>query len=80
MKKSSAVLQQGSFIELYAKGRLYAFAREYEGKKLMAVCSFDPKSRPMPINITGTVVLSNYAETASASAPLRPWEFRLIEV
>ena len=80
LKKSSAILLQGSFTELHAKGRLYAFAREYEGKKLVAVCSFDPKSRPMPINITGTVVLNNYAETASASAPLRPWEFRLIEV
>ena len=80
LKKESDVLLYGDFTELYAKGRLYVFAREYEGRKLVAVCSFDKRSRPLPVPVTGKVLLSSCSGQTEADAPLRPWEFRLIEL
>ncbi len=78
LKKGSEVLQQGDFTQRYAKGKLYIFTREYNGKKLTAVCSFADRPLTLPLPLKGSVVLGNY-EGAAADDVLRPWEFRLIE-
>ncbi len=78
LKKGSEVLQQGDFTQRYAKGKIYIFTREYDGKKLTAVCSFAGKPLSLPLPLKGSVVLGSY-EGASAGDALRPWEFRLIE-
>jgi len=77
-RKSSDVLLCGSFREIYAKGSVYIFEREYEGKKLAAVYNFSKNKKRIPVKLTGNTVLSNY--TDSASKKLRPYEYRLIEL
>ena len=79
LKKQSDILQKGSFTQLHAKGKLYAFAREYNGRKLIAVCSFAGRMLPLPKGLCGKLLLSSYTGTADAAAPLQPWEFRLLE-
>lgn len=79
LKKQSDILQKGSFTQLHAKGKLYAFAREYNGRKLIAVCSFAGRTLPLPKGLCGKLLLSSYTGTADAAAPLQPWEFRLLE-
>ena len=75
-KKSSEIMKEGSFKELHRGRRVYAFVREYEGKKLTAICNFSTKSSSYPVNVVGKRVLSNYS---AESKKLRPYEFVLIE-
>ena len=77
-KKSSEVLREGSFRELYRGRRVYVFERELDGKRIVAVCNFSHKPRRMPTEIDGVTAISSYTES-SPSARLRPYEFRLIE-
>lgn len=77
LKKSSDILCDGSFTEVYAGKNVYAFARELDGKKLLAVCSFSKKEVKSPVHISGDIVLSNY-EKRSTEGKLRPYEFLLI--
>lgn len=74
-KKSSDTLLYGSFCELYAGKNVYAFEREYNGEKLVAVFNFSTKKQKMPIKIQGRTVMSNYEEPFSDT--LRPYEFVL---
>lgn len=74
-RKSSDVLKNGNFKEIFAGRTVYAFGREYNGEKLIAVCNFSTKSAKMPSSISGETVISNYEGT---SKKLRPYEFRLI--
>ncbi|MBQ3016455.1 MAG: alpha-glucosidase [Clostridia bacterium] len=77
LKKSSDILRDGSFTEVYAGKNVYAFSRELNGKKLIAVCSFSKKEVKSPIDTSGDIILSNY-EKRSAVGKLRPYEFLLI--
>ena len=74
-KKSSDILKDGSFRELYAGKWVYAFERELDGCRLISVCNFSKKDRPLPKGIAGARVLSNYG----AAEKLRPYEFLLLE-
>jgi oligo-1,6-glucosidase len=74
-RKSSDVLKNGTFKELFAGRTVYAFEREYNGEKLIAVCNFSTKSAKMPSLVSGETIISNYEGT---SKKLRPYEFRLI--
>ena len=75
-KKSSETLKNGSFSEIYAGKRVYAFARELEGERLIAVCNFSTKTSKLPEEIFGEIIISNYNGCDNASA-LRPYEYRL---
>ena len=75
LKKSSDVLKEGGFKELYAKKTVYAFEREYNGEKLICVCNFSTKNAKLPEGIAGERVMSNYE---GESVTLRPYEFVLI--
>ncbi|MBQ8321692.1 MAG: alpha-glucosidase [Clostridia bacterium] len=74
-KKSSDTLLYGSFRELYQGKYVYAFEREYNGEKLVAVFNFSTKKREMPIKIQGRALISNCEQ--STDGTLRPYEFTL---
>ena len=76
LKKSSEVLKEGSFKELYSGKHVYVFEREIDGKKLTAICNFSTKCSSYPVEIQGERVISNYS---GESKKLRPYEFALIE-
>ena len=77
-RKASAVLREGSFTELYAKGSVYMFERELNGERLIAAMNFSGKSISLPVKAEGAVEITNYPDEAAADAPLRAWEYRLI--
>ena len=77
LKKHSDILRDGSFTEVYAGKSVYAFSRELDGRKLLAVCNFSKKEVNSPVHISGDTVLSNY-EKRSTEGKLRPYEFLLI--
>ena len=74
-KKSSEILREGSFRELYAGSSVYAFERKLGEKRLVAVCNLTSRTVSVPAGLTGRVVISNYSDTFHK---LRPYEFRLI--
>ena len=76
-KKSSEVMKDGSFKEVHRGKWVYAFERELDGKKLVAICNFSTHSSSYPIEKQGKVVISNYKDEAKK---LRPYEFVLMEV
>lgn len=74
-KKSSEILKEGKFREIYAGRTVYAFRRELCGKSLIAVCNFSTKNAKIPAGVEGRTLISNYE---GESEVLRPYEFRLI--
>lgn len=74
-KKSSDILKEGKFREIFAGRTVYAFRRELDGESLVAVCSFSTKNAKIPAGVEGRTLISNYE---GESAVLRPYEFRLI--
>lgn len=76
LKKSSDVLLEGSFEEVYAGKMVYVFRRRLGDKVMTAVCSFSKKQEKLPVAISGEVVLSNYDDGFNST--LRPYEFRLV--
>ncbi len=78
LKKSSKVLTYGSFRVLHEGKSVYAFEREYEGERLIALCNFSKRNSKMPKAISGDTVISNYGE-ARKTVELRPYEFVLIK-
>ena len=77
-RKATDVLRFGNFSERFAKGSVYVFMREYEGKRLAACFNFSRKPCPIPTVFDGSVALCNYPGDTAADAPLRAWEYRLI--
>ena len=75
-KKSSEILKEGSFKEIYRGKWVYVFERMLDGKKLTAIFNFKDKAVSYPVLIEGERVLSNYKDAAKK---LRPYEFVLIE-
>ena len=75
-KRSSEILKEGSFKELYRGKYVYAFERVLDGKRLTVFCNFSTKCSAYPITVEGERVLSNYCGTEKK---LRPYEFVLIE-
>ncbi len=75
-KKSSDVLTYGSFKSLHEGRSVYAFEREYEGEKLIAICNFSTKRAAFPDGIIGERIISNYD---GEDKKLRPYEFVIIK-
>ena len=76
LKKSSDVLTYGSFKSLYEGKTVYAFERELNGEKIVALCNFSTKCARIPANIRGERIISNYE---GSEKKLRPYEFVLIK-
>ena len=76
LKKSSDVLTYGSFKSIYEGKRVYAFERELNGEKIVALCNFSTKCSKFPLDISGERIISNYE---GSEKKLRPYEFVLIK-
>lgn len=77
LKKSNATLRQGSFREIAATSRVYAFERELDGESLVAVFNFSKKTSKIPKSVSlGELLISNYTDKNNANN-LRPYEFIL---
>ena len=79
LRKSDAVLAEGDFAPLYHGRRVYAFARIYNGRKLISVCNMSGKAVKLPKALKGydKQLISSYTEYYSDR--LKPFEFRLYE-
>ena len=75
-KKSSEIMKEGTFKELYSGRKVYAFERALDGKKLTVLCNFSTGKSAYPITPEGKRVLSNYE---GEDKKLRPYEFVIIE-
>lgn len=79
LRKSLPVVRYGTYRErLRASGKLYVYEREYEGARLLVVCSFSDKPVTLPRRImrgAGELILCNYPD--SDSMTLRPYEARV---
>ena len=79
LRKSLPVVRYGTYRErLRASGKLYVYEREYEGARLLVVCSFSDKPVTLPRRImrgAGELILCNYPDGDSPT--LRPYEARV---
>ena len=78
LKKSSDILKDGSFKEIYRGKWIYAFERELNGEKILAVFNFSHKSVKNEVDIAGDVMINNYSEPGDGKK-LRPYEFMLVK-
>lgn len=77
LKKSTPTLIDGSFKPLYEGKTVYAFERELDGEKIIALCNFSIKNARIPSGISGERLISNY--DGEIKGKLRPYEFLLIK-
>ena len=81
LRKSLKVVRHGNYRELYRySSKLYVYAREMEGEKILVVCSFSDKPHifPAPTGFDfneGLLVLNNYKEVDHHL--LKPYEARV---
>ena len=79
LRKSLPVVRYGTYRErLRASGKLYVYEREYEGARLLVVCSFSDKPVTLSRRImrgAGELILCNYPDGDSPT--LRPYEARV---
>ena len=81
-RSSSEILRLGSFQKVQLEGPVYAFLREYEGKKSMTVLNFSAKESPLPEEVAsfgGKLLFSNYGKAAlEGMKTLAPFEAFLL--
>ena len=78
LRKSDATLAEGSFSPLYQGARVYAFARELDGRRLISVCNMSGKAVKLPKSLQGGERLL-ISSRNGAGDRLMPFEFRLYE-
>ena len=78
LKKASETLKDGSFKEIYRGKRVYAFERELDGERILALMNFSHKKTKLPIDISGEIMICNYSDETDKKQ-LRPYEFMLIK-
>ena len=84
-RKGNPMVIYGSYEEHYESSRsLYVYSREYEGKKMLVICTFGEKpvqfNAPRGFDLTqGKQVFGNYAapEIQTNSFVTKPWECRV---
>ena len=79
LRKALPALKNGTFTPLYESGSVYAYCREVEGERLVAIFNMTKRCVKIPkcLDLTGEVVISNYNENTDE---LRPFEFELIRI
>lgn len=77
LRKELTALKDGSFTPLYASKSIYAYVREADGERLIALFNMTAKEVKLPkkLMLSGEVIISNYSEHFEG---LRPFEFELI--
>jgi oligo-1,6-glucosidase len=76
LRKSSRVLQDGSFKSVYESREIYAFERELDGEILTTICNMTGKVQKLPHRwYQGEMVKSSYKSYDAQT--LKPFEFRL---
>jgi oligo-1,6-glucosidase len=78
LRKTNAVLRQGSFRVVYEGSQVYAFERDLDGKKLLSICNMSGKKARLPKAVAkwDRTVISNYGSVEATH--LKPFEFRIM--
>ncbi|MBQ7801892.1 MAG: alpha-glucosidase [Oscillospiraceae bacterium] len=83
LRKELPVVRHGRYRELFRyNSKLYCYAREMEGQRLLVLCSFSEKPQILP-NPTGfdfskaQLVLNNYSDNELELNVLKPYESRV---
>ena len=79
MRRSDRALCEGDFSPLYEGRRIYAFARELEGRRLVSVLNMSGKAVRMPRCLQGCGRLAVSSCDSVEEYTLSPFEFRLYE-
>lgn len=79
LRKTDEVLLNGDFTPVLEGKSVYAFEREWQGRRLLSVCNMTGKSVKLPKELYewDNVLISNYNDTENTI--LKPFEFRLME-
>ena len=79
LRKTDEVLLNGSFTPVLEGKSVYAFEREWQGRKLISVCNMTGKAVKLPRELCecDNVLISSCGDNDNKA--LRPFEFRLIE-
>ena len=77
LRKKNEALVYGSFTQKKTSKDLLAYERELDGKKFLVLTNLTKEEKKYPFRIAGTLLASNYPDTAES---LRPYETRLFEV
>ncbi len=84
LRKKEPILTEGTFELLCPEDEhIFAYTREWEGKKWLAACSFYEKQVCFSYPGQGKVVISNYGQEAVTSLEqieLRPYEAAIYEI
>jgi oligo-1,6-glucosidase len=77
-RKANEILREGSFKSVYEGARVYAYEREYQGKKLLCVCNMTSKISSLPLCAEewDKTVLSSYKTVCKKY--MKPFEFRIM--
>ena len=75
-RKSSSILCQGNFQELYQKSGLFAFSRNYKGQGLIFLINLSSRAHKSPFS--GPALFSSY-EQADVTRELKPYEAALMD-
>lgn len=82
LRKSLPAVRYGSYRELlHSSRKLYAYVREWEGSRLLVVCSFSEEPVALPKRLRagdGRLLLGSYAGEADPRT-LRPYEARVYQ-
>ena len=83
LRKELPVVRHGRYRELYKySSKIYCYAREMEGQKLLVICSFSDKPHILPAP-TGfdfskaELILNNYSDSDMELNVLKPYESRV---
>ena len=78
MRKTNAILREGTFRALYEGASVYAFERELNGKKLLSVCNMTGKKVSIPTCAAewNKTIVSNYKTVGKTY--MKPFEFRIM--
>lgn len=79
LRKENEILCSGSFVPLCKNGKLFAFERELDGKKLLSLFNMTGRKIKLPkeLRSRGVLLAANYQEPSDKV--LMPFEFRLID-
>lgn len=78
LRKDNQILIKGSFKPLYMKKNVFIFQRKLGKKSYITISNMGVKTRKIPLEFKGKLVLSNYERTNLKAKVLQPFESILI--
>ena len=79
MRRGDRTLCEGDFSPIYEGRRIYAFARELDGRRLVSLCNMSGKTVKLPKALKGCGRLVVSSVESVVEDTLSPFEFRLYE-